>query len=156
VTTASGLASRTIADFPVGKRVRTRNRTITEADIVNFAGLTWDFYPLHTDEEYARTTRFGRRIAHGPLVYCYSIGLMPIDFFGDAIVAYLGVEGLRHQLPVYIGDTLHVDAEVIESRPTSGGDTNLVKFAYATKNQHDEVVMEMTALFLIGHKASGK
>ena len=48
------------------------------------AGLTWDFYPLHTDEEYARQTRFGTRIAHGPLVYTVSIGLMPIDFFDCA------------------------------------------------------------------------
>jgi acyl dehydratase len=154
MTNAFGLVSRSTADFRVGVRVRTRNRTITESDVVAFAGLTWDFYPLHTDEEFARTTRFGRRIAHGPLVYCYSIGLMPIDFFGDAIVAFAGVEGLRHRLPVYIGDTIHVDAEVIETRPTSGGTTNLVKIAYSTKNQRDEVVLDMTTLFLMGTKAS--
>jgi acyl dehydratase len=154
MTDAFGLASRSISDFPVGLRVRTRNRTITESDVVAFAGLTWDFYPLHTDEEFARTTRFGRRIAHGPLVYSYSIGLMPIDFFGDAIVAFAGVERLHHRLPVYIGDTIHVDAEVIETRPTSAGTANLVKIAYSTKNQRNEVVLDMTTLFMIRNKAS--
>ncbi len=129
--------------------IQTRARTITETDVVNFAGLTWDFYPLHTDEEYSRTTRFGGRIAHGPLVYCFSIGIMPIDFFGDAIIAFLGVERLQHRAAVSIGDTIHVEARVVEANATSAGDSGIVKLEYVTKNQRGEAVMDMTAIFLM-------
>jgi len=145
------LASRSFADFVPGTEVRTRARTITEADIVAHAALSWDFYPLHTDEEYAKTTRFGRRIAHGHLIHAVSMGLMPIDFFGDALVAFIGVESQRFTAPVYAGDTIEVHATVREARPTSSGRTGVVTVGYVTKNQHDETVMEMTALFLMRH-----
>lgn len=143
------LARRRYEDFTPGTSVQTRARTVTEADIVGFAGLTWDFYPLHTDEEYARQSRFGTRIAHGPLVYAMSIGLMPIDFFGDAVEAFLGVENLRHKAPVYAGDTIEVHATVREARPASSGTAGVVSIDYATKNQRGETVLELTALFLM-------
>jgi acyl dehydratase len=143
------LTPRTLADFRPGDEVRTRARTVTEADVVAHAGLTWDFYPLHTDEEFAKQTRFGTRIAHGPLVYTMSIGLMPIDWFGDAIEAFLGVDGLRHTAPVYPGDTIEVHATVKEARPTSSGATGVVAVEYVTRNQRGETVMEMTAKFLM-------
>jgi acyl dehydratase len=143
------LASRSLSDFVQGTVVRTRARTITEADIVAFAGLTWDFYPLHTDEEYASRTRFGTRIAHGPLIYAISIGIMPIEFFGDAIIAFLGIEQLRHRLPVLAGDTIDVTATVIEAKPTSTAQGGVVKLRYVTENQRREVVMEMIANFLM-------
>lgn len=141
------LASRSFTDFQVGDRVLTRGRTVTEADLVNFAGLTWDFYPLHTDERYAAGTRFGRRIAHGPLVYAMAVGLMPIDFFGDGIVAFLGLSSLRHLAPVYPGDTLHVEAEVTERRPRSRGGVVVVHYRVVS---HAEVtVMEADLEFLM-------
>jgi 3-hydroxybutyryl-CoA dehydratase len=143
------LRPRSLKDFRPGDTVQTRARTVTEADLVAFAGVTWDFYPLHTDEEYARSTRFGTRIAHGPLIYSMSIGLMPLDFFGDAIVAFLGVDKLRHVAPVYVGDTIEVHATVREARETSSGTTGVVSIDYATKNQKAETVLEMTALFLM-------
>lgn len=145
----AGLRERTFADFPVGTSVVTRARTITEADLVSFSGLTWDFYPLHTDEEYSRARRFHTRIAHGALVYSYSMGIMPIDFFGDAVVAFTGIDSLRHRAPVGIGDTIHVEARVTEARPASQGDSGVVRIHYVTKNQRDEVVMEMTGVFLM-------
>jgi acyl dehydratase len=143
------LASRSFADFVTGDVVETRARTVTEADIQQHAGLTWDFYPLHTDEEYAKQTQFGRRIAHGPLVYTMSIGLMPIDWFGDSIIAFLGVESMRHMGPVFAGDTIEVRATVGETRPTSGGDTGVVKIDYATSNQRGETVLAFTGVFLM-------
>lgn len=153
---ATELISRSFADFPPGTKVRTRARTVTEADITSFAGLSWDFYPLHTDEEYARQTRFGTRIAHGPLVYSMSIGLMPIDFFGDAIEAFLGVDRLRHRAPVKAGDTIEVHAVVREAEPTSSGRAGVVAIDYETRNQRGEVVMEMTARFLMRRDEEGK
>jgi acyl dehydratase len=122
---------------------------VTEADIAAHTGLTWDFYPLHTDEEYAKQTRFGTRIAHGPLIYTMSIGLMPIDWFGDAIEAFLGVDALRHTAPVFPGDTIEVHATVKDARPTSNGESGVVAIEYLTKNQRGETVMEMTAKFLM-------
>jgi acyl dehydratase len=148
------LRPRTFDDFPVGECVETRARTITEADIAAHAGLTWDFYPLHTDEEYARQTRFGTRIAHGPLVYTMSIGLMPIDFFGDGIVAFLGVDDLRHTAPVFAGDTIDVLATVVDARPSSAGDTGVVTIEYVTRNQRGETVLQMRTKFLMRREAS--
>ena len=143
------LANRCFDDFAVGVKVVTRGRTVTEADIVAFAGLTWDFYPLHTDEEHARTTRFGRRIAHGPLVYAFSVGLMPIDFFGDAIVAFLGLTELHHLAPVYPGDTLHVAAEVVSARPRHSAQGGVVGIHYSTRNQSGAEVMRADLRFLM-------
>jgi acyl dehydratase len=143
------LRKRTLADFEPGTTVETVRRTVTEADIGNHAGLTWDFYPLHTDEEFARTTRFGTRIAHGPLIYTMSIGLMPLDFFGDAIEAFLGVEHMRHTAAVRAGDTISVRATVTDARPTSSGSSGVVKIDYQTRNQRDEVVLEFTGVFLM-------
>lgn len=149
------LVSRSLSDFHPGHVVRTRARTVTESDIVAFAGLTWDFYPLHTDDEYARTTRFGKRIAHGPLVYSMSIGLMPIDFFGDAIIAFLGVDALRHVAPVFVGDTIEVEATVREARPSSRGSSGVVVIDYHTRNQSGDSVLTMTALFLVRTAGGG-
>jgi 3-hydroxybutyryl-CoA dehydratase len=143
------LVSRSFADFAPGTAVETRARTVTEADVVGFAGLTWDFYPLHTDEEFAKATRFGTRIAHGPLVYSMSIGIMPIDFFGDAIIAFAGVEDLKHRAPVFIGDTIDVTATVVGAEPTSRGDAGIVRLEYVTRNQRREEVLKMTAVFLM-------
>lgn len=146
---ATTLVPRSLADFRPGTEIRTRARTVTESDIAGFAGLTWDFYPLHTDEEYAKQTPYGTRIAHGPLVYAFSIGLMPIDFFGDSIIGFLGVGGLRHLLPVYIGDTLEVHATVQSARPTSDGTRGVIEVEYLTKNQKGVTVLEMLAKFLV-------
>ncbi len=143
------LASRCFDDFTIGDRVVTRGRTVTEADIVAFAGLTWDFYPLHTDDEYARRSRFGRRIAHGPLVYAFAVGLMPIDFFGDGIVAFLGVGGLEHLAPVFVGDTLHVVAEVTAVRHSSTSAGGVVTMRYSVMNHEDAQVMAADLRFLL-------
>jgi acyl dehydratase len=148
------LARRSYADFATGTTVRTRARTVTEADIQQHAGLTWDFYPLHTDEEWAKQTRFGTRIAHGPLVYTMSIGLMPIDWFGDSIVAFLGVERMRHTGPVVAGDTIEVEATVSDARPASAGDSGVVKIDYTTMNQRGETVLEFTGIFLMRREDS--
>jgi acyl dehydratase len=150
---ATKLRSRSFVDFEPGTTVETRARTVTEADIGNHAGLTWDFYPLHTDEEFASGTRFGTRIAHGPLVYTMSIGLMPIDFFGDAIEAFLGVDDMRHAGPVFPGDTISVRATVREARPTSNGKSGVVKIEYETRNQRDEIALSFTGVFLMRREA---
>jgi 3-hydroxybutyryl-CoA dehydratase len=148
------LASRCIDDFHVGDRVVTRARTIDQSDISAFAGLTWDFYPLHTDEQFARTTRFGGRIAHGPLVYAVAVGLMPIDWFGDAIVAFMGVDRLRHLAPVYPGSTLHVEAEVISVDPRDGGGVVVVRYDVIDETASKVLTAEMRFLIRGADQAS--
>lgn len=141
------MLSRSFDDFKVGQTVATRSRTVEQSDVNAFAGLTWDFYPLHTDELFARSTRFGRRILQGPLVYAMAVGLMPVDFFGDAIVAFLGVKELRHIAPVYPGDTIQVLATVQDAAAKEQG--GIVTIEYLVRNQDDTTVMTANMQFLM-------
>jgi 3-hydroxybutyryl-CoA dehydratase len=142
------LQSRSYRDFQIGDKVLTRSRTVDQSDISRFASLSWDNYPLHTDEVFASGTRFGTRIAHGPLVYAIAVGLMPIEWFGDAIVAFLGARELRHLAPVYPGDTLHVQAHVSSLEPGSHGG-GVVSVEYEVVNQTSTVVMTALMRFLM-------
>ena len=79
---------KTFEDFALGDVVITRGRTVDIGDISLFSGLTGDHYPLHTDEEYGKSTRFGTRIAHGPLTFALAVGLVGMSgFYGNAITA---------------------------------------------------------------------
>ncbi len=104
-------------DFEVGDVYVSRGRTITEADIVNFAAFSGDWYPLHVDKEYAARSPFGERIAHGMLVLSAASGLMPLTDY--AIVAFYGMDRVRFVGPTRIGDTIHVEAEVTEKKEKS-------------------------------------
>ncbi|MBU2552731.1 MAG: MaoC family dehydratase N-terminal domain-containing protein [Proteobacteria bacterium] len=97
-------------DIEVGEKSRTRARTITETDIVMFAGFSGDWYPLHVDVEYAERSPFGGRIAHGFLVLSVASGLLPL--YETAIVAFYGMDRVRFFGPTRIGDTLHLEIEV--------------------------------------------
>lgn len=102
-------------DFETGTVSKSRSRTITETDIVNFAGLSGDFMELHTSEEFAKTGPFGRRIAHGLLVLSISSGLsVRMNDTGDTIIAFYGIDRLRFVKPTFIGDTVHVVKKVID------------------------------------------
>ena len=90
---------RTFDDFVLGEVVLTRGRTVDIGDLTAFAGLTGDHYPLHTDEEYCKGTRFGTRIAHGPLIFAFAVGLVGMTgFYGNAIVALVEVDSSEHAL----------------------------------------------------------
>jgi 3-hydroxybutyryl-CoA dehydratase len=109
-------------DYEIDAVTTSRGRTITESDIVNFAGLSGDFVELHMNEEYARSGPFGRRIAHGALIFSISTGLM-VNLPGEqeAVVAFYGVDRLRFTAPVFIGDTIHVSRRVIEKHMKEDG-----------------------------------
>jgi 3-hydroxybutyryl-CoA dehydratase len=102
-------------DNQVGNRIQTRARTVTEADIVGFAGLSGDWHPLHTDAAYAGRGPFGQRIAHGMLVLAILTGLAPLD--SETVLAFYGIDRLRFLRPTYIGDTIHVVSVVTEAQP---------------------------------------
>lgn len=129
-------------DFNVGDVYTTAAITVTETHVVNWAGLTMDFYPLHIDKEYAAKTQFGQRLVHGPMIFGIAVGLVSKEgFAGDAAVAWLGVDNMRMLNPVFIGDTVRVVVEVLDKQPTSKPDKGIQVWRYAVKNQRDEDVM---------------
>jgi len=122
-------------DFVIGEKITTRGRTITEADIVNFAAFSGDWYPLHVDVEFAKQTPFGERIAHGLLVLSATSGLMPL--MDMAIQAFYGMDRVRFTAPTKIGDTLHVEMEVLEKKD-KGELGGVVTMQSNVKNQRGE------------------
>ncbi|MGB3431559.1 MaoC family dehydratase [Achromobacter sp.] len=144
-------------DLPVGTRYRTSSRTITEADVVAFAALTGDSNRLHVDAEYAKGTLFGQRIAHGMLVASYMAGLtsrsIPYQLTEAAVLGVLE-NRLKYPKPTLIGDTLHVEIEVMEQKPTSRPDRGLISFLRKGVNQRGETVCEMDAVCLLKRRPS--
>lgn len=133
---------RTFDQFEVGEVITTARRTITEADIVNFAGLSGDFNPLHTDEEFAKTTPFGKRIAHGMLVASIATGLAnQLGVFEGTTIALLE-QTVRYRGAVFPGDTVHLELRVAEKKESSKPDRGVVTFEAAVKNQQGETVIE--------------
>ena len=140
------------ADIEEGDTAVTQGRTITEADVTNFAGVSGDFNHLHTDEERMSESVFGERIAHGMLVVSAATGLLwqarsPEE--REAVVAFYGIDDLRFRQPTHIGDTIRVETEVLETRAKEEGMGNgTVRNAVEIKNQRDQTVVscEMTSL----------
>jgi len=128
-------------DFEQSGDLVTRGRTITEADVVAFAGLTGDYTELHTNEEYAKSTKFGRRIAHGALIFSVSMGLSTrTNLLDDTLLAFAGVDKLRFVSPVFIGDTVHAVKRVVERKELGTGQ-GTVEFETRVLNQKGELVL---------------
>jgi acyl dehydratase len=140
-------------EWEVGAEFESPARTVTEADIVAFAGLSGDYNPLHINEEYAKTTIFGTRIAHGPLVYAITAGLLfQLHLYDDTLIAFLGFENLKFTGPVKAGDTIHAKIKVLEKRETSRPDRGVMKRELKVFNQRGEVVQEAIQAFLLKRK----
>jgi acyl dehydratase len=140
-------------DFQSAPDLMTRGRTITEADVVGFAGLTGDFVELHTNEEFAKRSPFGRRIAHGALVFSISIGLATrTNVLEDTLLAFAGVDRLRFVAPVFIGDTIHATKRVAE-RKELGADKGTVTFETRVVNQRGELVLAYFDRMLLKRRA---
>jgi 3-hydroxybutyryl-CoA dehydratase len=128
-------------DFESAVPVQSRERAVTETDVMAFAQLTGDFVPLHTDEAFARTTKYGRRIAHGALVFSISIGLATeTNLFGDELIAFAGVDKLRFVAPVFFGDRIHVVKRVVE-RKALGDAQGTITFESKVLNQDGKLVL---------------
>lgn len=126
-------------EFEVGQQWDSPARTITEADVVTFAGFSGDFNPLHTDAEFAKATEFGGRIFHGPGVFAIATGLESrLVIKEGTAIAFLGMTwNLR--APVRIGDTIRVHQRVAATRPTSKPGRGIVTFDVSVLNQHGDV-----------------
>ena len=140
-------------DFTEGSEYTSRGRTVTEADIVNFAGLSGDFVELHTNEEFARQSPFGRRIAHGALVFSISTGLMTqMNLVNDTVLAFYGLDKLRFTGPVFIGDTVRVHKRVVELK-AKDAERGVVTFETQVLNQNGEPVIVYTDKLMVKRKS---
>lgn len=140
-------------EFQVGQRYSTAGRTVTEADIVAFAGLSGDYNQIHTDAEYSKNTAVGQRVAHGLLGLSMVSGLaVQTGILEGTIVAFREIKDWRFLKPVFIGDTLHVDLAVVETKNLSRIGAGIVLIEFDVLNQNDETVMKGTWSALIAAK----
>ena len=132
----------------VGDTLTTGARTLTEADVVNFAGVSGDFNRLHVDSEADQP--FGERIVHGALVFSVMTGLAWQARGGEASPVFYGVDDMRFVQPVFIDDTLRVELEVtdVEASDVPGADHKITQRAEVL-NQHDAVVLSADLLALL-------
>jgi itaconyl-CoA hydratase len=139
-------------DFAVDQVYESGAVTVTETHLVNWSNLTGDWYPLHMDAEYARNKGpFGQRVAHGPLVFALSVGLIErANVLGRSVLAWLGADEMRALRPVFIGDTVRVRVTVLEARASrSDPSRGVLSLRYDTLNQSEEVVMSFRYSLLI-------
>jgi acyl dehydratase len=147
---ATGL---TFEEFEIGATYTSQGRTITEADVVAFAGLSGDFNPLHTDSNFAATTPFGERIAHGMLTVAVSTGMSNwTGIFAGTTIA-LVEQNIKYTGAVKFGDTVHLEMEVIEKKETSKPDRGIVKFAARMLNDESKVVVDMLWTLMMKRRA---
>ncbi len=129
-------------EFEPGQQLTTASRTVTEADVVNFAGLSGDFYPAHVDAEFGEQSIYGQRIAHGLLVLSIASGLLiQTGVLDGTLGAFREIDNWRFRQPVFIGDTLHVRMEVTRTKAVPRMEGGLVEVGLDVINQRDEVVM---------------
>ena len=140
------------ADLHVGMAFRSPGRTITDADLVGFAGLTGDYSELHTSDVYAKSSQFGRRVAHGMLGLAYSHGLMwaRTGELRDTAIAFLGISDWKFARPIFIGDTIFVNYRIAELRDSQSRPTQAIAtFDVEVVNQKDEVVQHGRKALLV-------
>jgi acyl dehydratase len=130
---AHALFGLPFGELAPGDRFTTPARTVRRADILDFAALTGDTHPQHTDPDWAAGSRFGEQIAHGLLVVSLAVGLLPLD--PERIVALRRVDNAIFKQPVKIGDTVHVEGEIVRTRELDA-EQGLVTAALRIVNQH--------------------
>ena len=137
-------------DFEIGQRFYSSGRTITEGDIVSFAGLSGDYNQIHTDAQFAEKTPYGQRITHGLLVTSIASGLIAQSgLIEGTVLAFREIQNWKFAKPTLIGDTVHVEVEVTGIKPLRRLGGGAVDIAIYVRNQKDEVVMKGSWIVLI-------
>ncbi|MSU78528.1 MAG: dehydratase [Gemmataceae bacterium] len=143
-------------DVEIGQEWESVGRTVTQTDIVNFAGLSGDFNPIHIDHEFCKTTPFREPIAHGLLVFSIStgLGLMAPPM---RTLAFVSIKEWKFVEPVYIGDTIHVRVKIIEKEERSRGRRGLITWLRTVVNQKGKTVAEgLTVTLVEGRRGRGQ
>ena len=140
-------------DLEVGQEWESQGRTITEADIVNFAGLSGDFNPIHIDHEFAKTTPFRRPIAHGLLVFSIGSGL-GVNCPQVRTVAFTQVREWNFRGPVFIGDTVRLRSRLLEKNLKGRGRRGEMVWYRGIVNQEGKVIQEGTIVTLVEGRAA--
>ncbi|CAG0945838.1 3-hydroxybutyryl-CoA dehydratase [Anaerolineae bacterium] len=129
-------------EFEIGLEIESQGRTITEADLVNFSGVSGDYNPIHTDAEFSKATPFGERIAHGMLVLSVATGLgMQLGFLDGTVIAFTGLEW-KFRGVVKIGDTVRMIVKVAKAKAMKAAGGGFVVFDARVLNQRNEVVQQ--------------
>jgi 3-hydroxybutyryl-CoA dehydratase len=130
-------------EFQVGQHISSTARTVTESDVVTFAGLSGDYNQMHTDAEFSKNTPFGQRVAHGLLGIAIASGLaMRTGVLEGTVLAFREINEWKFSKPIFIGDTIHVELDVKETKalPRLGGGSVIIELG--VKNQNSEVTMK--------------
>lgn len=140
-------------DLEIGERWKTHSKTITELEIVIFNNMMGLLLPAFVDENYIKEkTLFGRRFASGVMTIPFVAGLFSqLHILDDSLLAMLGMEAKMIK-PVFAGDTIYVDARVVDKRETSKADRGIVYFLYLARNQDDEILAEITEIVMVRRK----
>lgn len=139
-------------EFTVGEKLVTRGRTITESDLVQFAALTGDFNPMHTDKEYSAGAFMGQRVAHGMLTLSYAIGqAYQLGILERTVLGFRSID-MKFSLPVYIGDTIRAELTVDETKEAARLGGGVVTLGVRIVNQDGKVVQKGSMTLLMASK----
>lgn len=146
------MSGKYFEELEVGDRIQhALGRTITEADNVFFCALTMNTQPLHLNADFAAKSQFGRPIVNGLLTLSLAVGMTVLDLTEGTIVANLGYEDVSHPSPMFPGDTLYVESEVLDKRLSrTRPDRGIVRLRHTGRNQDGTVVVrfERVVMFL--------
>lgn len=150
------MAGRYFDEWTVGDRIAHEiRRTVTETDNLLFTTLSHNPQPLHLDADYAASTEFGRIVVNGTFTFALTVGLSVGDTTLGTLVANLGYDKVTMPKPVFIGDTLRVETEVMETRRSnSRPDAGIVTFRHVTLNQRNETVCQCLRTAMLQVKSS--
>jgi acyl dehydratase len=146
-----------LEDLRPGQTFVSPARTVTEADVVAFAGLSGDFNPIHTDAEFAAAGVYGQRVVYGLLGLSMATGLLDrMGIFSGSAIALLGIVDWKYTAPIFIGDTIHLKLAILEVRASrSKPDRGVVARQFMLKNQAGQVVQEGRMDVLVRRRPEG-
>lgn len=142
-------------EYQVGQSITSSGRTVTEADVVSFAALTGDWNPLHTDATFAAKHPLGQRVAHGLLGLSIAVGLaVRLGFLEETLLAFREIGDWKFSLPIFLGDTIRMRANIVETRPVPRLNAGMVTLEVEILNQEDKTVQRGTWKVLVKCKES--
>jgi 3-hydroxybutyryl-CoA dehydratase len=154
VSTVKTFQAPFFEDFIVGEDLMTHGRTISRADVVNFAGVSGDFDALHLDTEYGKTTVFGQNLVHGLCVLAVASGLVGATGIYGNIMAFYSMDKWDFRTPLFFDDTVRVKVRVQSKKEGSKADRGIVCLGLEVMNQRDEVLQQGTWNILVRKKGT--